>query len=91
MFLAAKQLGSEEAKCDLDAKTQRCEDTNRQSLLRFELFRKIKKILDLIKRNILIPSLEGEKKFNPLTKREGCDSVITNNLINMNHSFFLDT
>ena len=31
------------------------------------------------------------KKFNPLTKREGCDSVITDNLINMNHSFFLDT
>ncbi len=55
MFLAAKQLGSEEAKCDLDA--------NRQSLLRFELFRKIKKVLDLIKRNILISPLEGEKKF----------------------------
>ena len=55
MFLAAKQLGSEEAKCDLDAK--------RQSLLRFELFRKIKKILDLIKRNILTSPLEGEKKF----------------------------
>ena len=31
------------------------------------------------------------KKFNPLTKREGSDSVITDNLINMNHSFFLDT
>ena len=91
MFLAAKQLGSEEAKCDLGAKKQRCEDTNRQSLLRFELFRKIKKILDLIKRNILIPSLEREKKFNPLTKREGSDSVITDNLINMNHSLFLDT
>ena len=83
VFLAAKQLGSEEAKCDLDAKTQ--------SLLRFELFSEIKKILDLIKRNILISSLEGEKKFNPLTKREGSDSVITDNLINMNHSFFLDT
>ena len=161
MFLAAKQLGSEEAKCDLDVK--------RQSLLRFELFRKIKKILDLIKRNILISPLEGEKKFlgelcelrnfregdnlkrssrnsnfnrrlyflrninynsdmlhhyknykgrlgilaqheagfepspeflssprltkkfNPLTKREGCDSVITDNLINMNHSLFLET
>ena len=91
MFLAAKQLGSEEAKCDLDAKKQRCEDTNRQSLLRFELFRKIKKILDLIKRNILIPSLEREKKFNPLTKREGSDSVITDNLINMNHSLFFET
>ena len=63
MFLAAKQLGSEEAKCDLDAKTQRCEDAKRQSLLRFELFRKIKKILDLIKRNILISPPEGEKKF----------------------------
>ena len=63
MFLAAKQLGSEEAKCDLDAKTQRREDAKRQSLLRFELFRKIKKILDLIKRNILISPLEGEKKF----------------------------
>ena len=47
MFLAAKQLGSEEAKCDLDAKTQRCEDAKRQSLLR----------------NILISPLEGEKKF----------------------------
>ena len=47
MFLAAKQLGSEEAKCDLDAKKQRCENAKRQSLLR----------------NILIPSLEGEKKF----------------------------
>ena len=108
----------------------RGEDAKRQSLLRFELFRKIKKILDLIKRNILISPLEGEKKFlgelnelsnkgrlgilaqreagfepspeflsspqltkkfNPLTKREGCDSVITDNLINMNHSFFLDT
>ena len=63
MFLAAKQLGSEEAKCDLDAKKQRCEDANRQSLLRFELFSEIKKILDLIKRNILISPLEGEKKF----------------------------
>ena len=31
------------------------------------------------------------KKFNPLTKREGSDSVITDNLINMNHSLFLDT
>ena len=42
---------------------QSCEDAKRQSLLRFELFRKIKKILDLIKRNILISPLEGEKKF----------------------------
>lgn len=42
---------------------QRCEDAKRQSLLRFELFRKIKKILGLIKRNILISPLEGEKKF----------------------------
>ena len=41
----------------------RGEDAKRQSLLRFELFRKIKKILDLIKRNILISPLEGEKKF----------------------------
>ncbi len=99
----------------------RCQDAKRQSLLRFELFRKIKKILDLIKRNILISPLEGEKKFLselcelrnfreeynlkyscpvqhetvlepspafvmltrvrkrllPLTKREGCDSVIS--------------
>ena len=148
---------------------QRCEEAKRHSLLRFELFGKIKKILDLIKRNILISPLEEEKKFlselnelrnfregytlkyscrnsnfdrrlyflrninynsdmlhhdknnkgrlgilaqreagfepspeflsspqltkkfNPLTKREGCDSVITDNLINMNHSFFLDT
>ena len=96
----------------------RGEDVKSQSLLRFELFRKIKKILDLIKRNILISPLEGEKKFlselcelsnkgrlgilaqreagfepSPafviltgvrkrlltLTKREGCDSVISNN------------
>ena len=148
---------------------QRYEAAKRQNLLRFELFRKIKKILDLIKRNILISPLEGEKeflgelnelrnfregysfkqscrnsnfdrrlyflkninynsdmlhhdknykgrlgilaqheagfepspeflsspqltkKFNPLTKREGSDSVITDNLINMNHSLFLDT
>ena len=42
---------------------QRCQDAKRQNLLRFELFRKIKKILDLIKRNILISPLEGEKKF----------------------------
>ena len=69
----------------------RCEDAKRHGLLRFELFRKIKKILDLIKRIILISSLEGEKKFNPLTKREGSDFVITDNLINMNHSLFLDT
>ena len=70
MFLAAKQLGSEEAKCDLDAKKQRCEDAKRQSLLR----------------NILISPLEGEKKFNPLTKREGSDSVISNNYSDTNHS-----
>ena len=96
----------------------RGKDAKRHSLLRFELFRKIKKILDLIKRNILISPLEGEKKFLgelcelsnkgrlgilaqreagfepspafvmltevrkrllPLTKREGCDSVISNN------------
>ena len=38
-------------------------DAKSQSLLRFELFRKIKKILDLIKRNILISPLEREKKF----------------------------
>ena len=44
-------------------KMHRGEDAKRQSLLRFELFRKIKKILDLIKRNILISPLEGEKKF----------------------------
>ena len=41
----------------------RGEDAKRQSFLRFELFRKIKKILDLIKRNFLISPLEGEKKF----------------------------
>ena len=102
-------------------KKHRGVDAKRQSLLRFELFRKIKKILDLIKRNILISPLEGEKKFLselcelrnfreeynlkyscpvqhetvlepspafvmltrvrkrllPLTKREGCDSVIS--------------
>lgn len=66
MFLAAKQLGSEEAKCDLDAKTQRREDAKNHSLLRlrkFDLFRKIIDILSLVKRNILISPLEGEKKF----------------------------
>ena len=41
----------------------RGEDAKRQNLLRFELFGKIKKVLDLIKRNILISPLEGEKKF----------------------------
>ena len=109
---------------------QRGEDAKRQSLLRFELFKKIDKFLSLNFRNFLISPLEGEKKFlselrelsnkgrlgilaqheagfepspeflsspqltkkfNPLTKREGSDSVITDNLINMNHSFFLDT
>ena len=44
-------------------KMHRGEDAKRQSLLRFELFRKIKKILDLIKRNFLISPLEGEIKF----------------------------
>ena len=96
-------------------------DAKRQSLLRFELFRKIDKFLSLNFRNILISPLEGEKKFLsefcelrnsregydlkyscpvhhetvlkpspafvmltgvrkrllPLTKREGCDSVIS--------------
>ncbi len=97
---------------------QRCEEAKKQSLLRFELFRKIDKFLSLNLRNILISPLEGEKKFLselcelsnkgrlgilaqreagfepspafvmltgvrkrllPLTKREGCDSVISNN------------
>ena len=31
------------------------------------------------------------KRLLPLTKMEVSDSVITNNLINMNHSLFLDT
>ena len=96
----------------------RGEDAKRQSLLRFELFKKIDKFLSLNFRNILISPLEGEKKFLselrelsnkgrlgilaqreagfepspafvmltgvrkrllPLTKREGCDSVISNN------------
>ena len=55
---AAKQLGSEAARRDLDAK--------RHSLLRlrkFDLFRKIVDILSLVKRNILLSPLEGEKKF----------------------------
>ena len=94
----------------------RGEDAKRQSLLRFELFKKIDKFLSLNLRNILISPLEGEKKFLselnelrnkgrlgilvqreagfepspafvmlpgvrkrllPLTKREGCDSVIS--------------
>ena len=97
---------------------QRCQEAKKHSLLRFELFRKIDKFLSLNLRNILISSLEGEKKFFselgelsnkgrlgilaqreagfepspafvmltgvrkrllPLTKREGCDSVISNN------------
>ena len=96
----------------------RYQDAKRQSLLRFELFKKIDKFLSLNLRNILISPLEGEKKFLselcelsnkgrlgilaqreagfepspafvmltgvrkrllPLTKREGCDSVISNN------------
>ena len=96
----------------------RGEDAKRQSLLRFDLFKKIDKFLSLNFRNILISPLEGEKKFLgelnelsnkgrlgilaqreagfepspafvmltgvrkrllPLTKREGCDSVISNN------------
>ena len=109
---------------DVCFEMQRCEEANGQSFLRFELFRKIKKILDLIRRNFLISPLEGEKKFLselcelrnfregfnlknscsvqpetvlepspafvmltgvrkrllPLTKREGSDSVIINNL-----------
>ena len=111
----------------------RDEDAKRHSLLRvrkFDLNKSFFNILSLVKRNILISPLEGEKKFLselnelsnkgrlgilaqreagfepspafvmltgvrkrllPLTKREGCDSVITDNLINMNHSFFLDT
>ena len=99
----------------------RGEYAKRQSLLRFELFKKIDKFLSLNFRNILISPLEGEKKFLsefcelrnsregynlkyscpaqhetvlepspafvmlsgvrkrllPLTKREGCDSVIS--------------
>ena len=99
----------------------RYQDAKRQSLLRFELFKKIEKILSLNLLNILISPLEGEKKFLselcelrnfregdnlkyscpvqhetvlepspafvmltgvrkrllPLTKREGCDSVIS--------------
>ena len=41
----------------------RGEDAKRQSLLRFELFKKIDKFLSLNFRNILISHLEGEKKF----------------------------
>ena len=62
----AKQLGSEAARCDLKAKTKRSEDAKMHSLLRlrkFGLFRKIVDILSLVKRNILISPLEGEKKF----------------------------
>ena len=62
----AKQLGSEAAKRDLDVKTKRSEDAKKHSLLRlrkFDLFRKIVDILSLVKRNILLSPLEGEKKF----------------------------
>ena len=41
----------------------RGEDAKRQSLLRFELFKKKDKFLSLNFRNILISQLEGEKKF----------------------------
>ena len=44
-------------------KLQRGEDAKRQSLLRFELLKKIDKFLSLNFRNILISPLEGEKKF----------------------------
>ena len=44
-------------------KMHRDEDAKRQSLLRFELFKKIDKFLSLNLRNILISPLEGEKKF----------------------------
>ena len=103
----------------------RGEDAKRQSLLRFELFRKIDKFSSLNFRNFLISPLEGEKKFLgelcelsnkgrlgilaqreagfepspafvmltgvrkrllPLTKREGSDSVISNNFSDTNHS-----
>ena len=99
----------------------RGEDAKRHSLLRlrkFDLNKRFFNILSLVKRNILISPLEGEKKFLgelnelsnkgrlgilaqreagfepspafvmltgvrkrllPLTKREGCDSVISNN------------
>ena len=65
-YKAARQLGSEAAKRDLEAKTKRCEDAKRHSLLllrKFDLFRKIVDILSLVKRNILLSPLEGEKKF----------------------------
>ena len=145
VFLAAKQLGSEEAKCDLDAKRQsllrnilisplegekkflselnelrnfREGDNLKQSCwnsnydLRLYFLKNINYNSDILhhdKNNkgrlgILAQHEAGfepspeflssprlTKKFNPLTKREGCDSVITDNLINMNHSFFLDT
>ena len=42
---------------------QRCEEAKRQSLLQFELFKKIDKFLSLNFRNFLISPLEGEKKF----------------------------
>ena len=42
---------------------QRCQDAKRQSLLRFELFKKIDKFLSLNFRNILISPFDGEKKF----------------------------
>ena len=63
---AAKQLRSEAAKHNLDAKTKRIEDVKKHSLLglrKFDLFRKIVDILSLVKRNILLSPLEGEKKF----------------------------
>ena len=57
---------------------RRCQDAKRQSLLRFELFKKIDKFLSLNLRNILISPLEGEKKFlSELCElrnfREGCN------------------
>ena len=64
----------------------RCQDAKRHGLLRFELFKKIDKFLSLNFRNILISPLEREIKFNPLTKREGSDSVIISNFFDTNHS-----
>ena len=57
LFLAAKQLRSEEAKRDLKEKTQRCGDAKSVS----EAARQLRS--EAAKCNILLSPLEGEKKF----------------------------
>ena len=56
-YKAARQLGSEAAKCNIDAKTQRSEEAKSVS----EAAKKLRS--EVAKCNILFSPLEGEKKF----------------------------